>query len=339
MTEFSTQVAEYHGVDERMFRDEIAPAYRPAVLRGLEAGWPAGAACSTVDGALAYLGRFDGGTQAEAFVGQSEIGGRFFYRPDMSGFNFARRKGPFREIVRYIAALSAEAPGDPTIYVGAAPVPEALPGFDGENAMPLSGAGSAVPRIWIGNRTEVSTHFDLSHNIACVVARPRRVRHRPPDQVQNLYVGPLDHTMAGQPASMVPVHAPDLERFPRFAAALACAQVAELEPGDAIYVPTLWWHHVDALSPFNILVNYWWEPQAREAGSPFEALVHAILSIKQLPEPEREAWRAFFNHYVFRDFGEPAAHLDPAHRGILGAPTPELRHRIRQFLLRGLSRS
>ena len=116
-----------------------------------------------------------------------------------------------------------------------------------------------MPRIWIGNRSLVSTHFDLSDNIACVVAGRRRFTLFPPEQLPNLYVGPLDHTMAGQPASMVELNAPDFERFPRFREALAAAVTAELEPGDAIYIPTLWWHQIEALAPFNILVNYWWE--------------------------------------------------------------------------------
>jgi hypothetical protein len=332
------KVAEYRGVDARSFGEEIASLYRPAVLRGAVAHWPALREAATIDGALAYLARFDGGAMAEAFVGPPEIAGRFFYRDDMSGFNFGRRKGPFRDLVRYIAALAGEAPEDPTLYVGAAAVPEVLPGFDRDNPMTLPGPDGAVARIWIGNRTEVSTHFDLSHNLACVVAGRRRFILFPPEQLANLYVGPLDHTMAGQPASMVAVHAPDFERFPRFREALAAAEVAELEPGDAIYVPALWWHHVDAMSPFNILINYWWEPQPADAGSPFEALVHAILSIRALPEPQREAWRTMFDHYVFRGGEEGLAHLAPEHRGILGRPTPELRRRIRDFLMRGLGR-
>jgi hypothetical protein len=333
------RVAEYCGVDERLFSAEIAGSYRPAVLKGAVSHWPAVAAASSgIEASLDYLARFDVGAEAEAFAGAPEIKGRFFYKPDMSGFNFAKRKGRFGEIARYIGALAGEAPDDPTLYVGAAAVPEVLPGFEAENPMPLPGPDGAVPRIWIGNRTEVSTHYDLSHNLACVVAGRRRFILFPPDQLPNLYVGPLDNTMAGQPASMVPIHAPDAERFPRFAEALSHAMVAELEPGDALYVPALWWHHVDALSPFNILINYWWEPQPAAAGSPFEALVHAILSVRQLPPAEREAWRGIFDHYVFGEESAATAHIEPQHRGILGAPTPELRQRIRNFLLRGLSR-
>jgi hypothetical protein len=45
-----------------------------------------------------------------------------------------------------------------------------------------------------------------------------------------------------------------------------------------------------------------------------------------------------FEHYVFGKNGDPVAHLAPEHHGILGIPTPALRRRIRDFLLRGLGR-
>jgi hypothetical protein len=211
-----------------------------------------------------------------------------------------------------------------------------LPGFAARNPMPLLDESIAVPRIWIGNRSVVSTHFDLSDNIACVVAGRRRFTLFPPDQLPNLYVGPLDHTMAGQPASMVELNAPDFERFPRFREALGAAFTAELEPGDAIYIPTLWWHQIEALSPFNILINYWWEDAPPDRGSMFEAMVHAIFAAGTMPPERLEAWRLWFDHYVFRKHGDPAAHLAPAHRGILGESTPPLRQRLRQFLMRTL---
>lgn len=332
----ATRIIELTGVDAGRFGEEIVPAYRPAVLKGLVREWPAVAAARTPQGAVDYLLAFDRGAEAEAFVGPPEIKGRFFYRDDMTGFNFGRRKGPLRDILRYIAALVPDE--DPSIYVGAAAVPDCFPGLADANPMTLPGPDTAVPRLWIGSRTEISTHFDLSHNLACVIGGRRRFILFPPDQLANLYVGPLDHTMAGQPASMVPVHDPDLDRWPRYREALANAQIAELEPGDAIFIPALWWHHVDALFPFNILLNYWWEPPTQEAGSPLDAMVHAILAVKHLPRPLREAWRGMFDHYVFGANGEPAAHLAPEHRGILGTPTRELRERIRHFLLRGLDR-
>ena len=52
----------------------------------------------------------------------------------------------------------------------------------------------------------------------------------------NLYPGPLENTPAGAVVSMVDFDDPDLERFPRFPQAMAEAWVADLEPGDAIYI-------------------------------------------------------------------------------------------------------
>ena len=37
--------------------------------------------------------------------------------------------------------------------------------------------------------------------------------------------------------------------------ALAVAHEAELGPGDAIFIPMDWYHHVEALEPLNMLVN------------------------------------------------------------------------------------
>jgi hypothetical protein len=329
---------EFDSVGPETFRREIAGSGEPAVLRGLAKSWPAVEAGrrSPADAAV-YLAGFDRGAPVEAFIGAPEIEGRFFYRDDMSGFNFERRKGAFGDVLRYIISV-ADRPGAPSVYIGASPTLDVLPGFAEANRMDLVDDPWLVPRIWIGTRTVISTHFDESENIACVVAGRRRFTLFPPDQVANLYVGPLDVTMAGQPASMVDLRNPDLERYPRFRDALAAAEVAELEPGDAIYIPTLWWHHVEALDPFNILINYWWRVVPPEAGSAFEAMIHGIWSISALPPEQREAWRHMFEYYVFRREGDPAAHLAPEHRGILAEPDPPLRNRIRQFLLRAIGR-
>jgi len=330
-------LAERADIGVEAFSAEIVPAHRPVVLRGLGRDWPAVAAARRSPAELAaYLAQFDSGAPVEAFLGAPAMQGRYFYAPDMRGFNFERRKGPLGQLLEMLVR-SAEDPAAPCFYVGATPVPESLPGFDAANPMPLFARESAVPRAWIGNRSTVATHFDTSDNIALVVAGRRRFTLFPPEQIGNLYIGPLDHTMAGQPASLVSLHEPDLARFPRFADAMAAGFAAELEPGDAIYVPSLWWHHVDALAPINMLINYWADPPA-DAGSPFDAMVHGILAISALPAPARAAWHAYFDHYVFRSGSDPAAHLAPEHRGILAEPTPELRERIRQFLLRRLAR-
>ncbi|MBO9575465.1 MAG: cupin-like domain-containing protein [Sphingobium sp.] len=328
---------EIEGLTPDRFVAEIQPAYRPVILRGLAKDWPAVRAARESNEAVArYVSGFDQGRTTEAFLGTAEMAGRFFYGSDIAAFNFRREAARISEVLGFLVSDGVRADA-PSVYIGATAVPDYLPGFERSNPMSLLAGKPAVPRIWIGNRSTIAAHFDISDNIACVVAGRRRFTLFPPEQVANLYVGPLDHTMAGQPASMVDLANPDFERFPRFREALGAALVAELEPGDAIYIPPLWWHHVQTLAPFNILLNYWWEEQSADAGSPFEAMVHAILSVSRLPGPQRQAWSRMFDHYVFRPTGEdPAAHLPESGRGILAEPTPQLRIRIRQFLMRVL---
>ena len=332
------QVPECRDVDAAAFARDIIPGYRPVVLKGLVKDWPAvTAGAASPAQAIEYIAGFYRGAPVEAFVGPPEIRGRFFYRPDMSGFNFEKRRAALTDVLEHLVAQAGK-DDQPALYIGAAAIPECLPGFERQNLLPLIAGKPAVPRIWIGNDISVSTHFDLSDNVACIVAGRRRFTLFPPDQLNNLYVGPLDRTMAGQPASMVSLHDPDFDKYPRFREALAAAEVAELEPGDAIYVPSLWWHHVDSLEPFNVLVNYWCDDAPADAGSPFECLAHGLMTISHLPEYRREAWRTLFDHYVFRKNGDPAAHLPPEHRSILGPSTPQLRARIKQFVLSALTR-
>src|SRR5690606_9136816 len=114
----------------------------------------------------------------------------------------------------------------------------------------------ARSRVWLSNRIEVATHFDLSDNIAVVALGRRRFTLFPPDATADLYVGPLDHTPAGQPISLPDPLRPDLAAYPRFSATLERARSAELGPGDAIFIPALWWHHVATRDSVNVLVNY-----------------------------------------------------------------------------------
>ena len=337
MTALPSPIREIAAPDPATFQREIVDAYAPVVIRGLVRDWPAVAAgAESVEAIAAHLLRFDRGAATEAFVGAPEIAGRFFYSPDLKGFNFERRRGGFAELLRYLQSVIGKETA-PSVYAGALETAEMLPGFAEANPMPLLAGLDAPPRIWLGNRSIISTHFDASDNMACVAAGRRRFTLFPPDQIHNLYVGPLDHTVAGQPTSMVELNAPDFERFPRFREALATAQAAELGPGDAIYIPALWWHQVEALDPFNLLVNYWWN-DSPDASARFDAMVHAVLTISHLPPERRDAWAAMFDTFVLQRHGAPAEHLPPERRGVLGKPTLQLRQYIKAYLMRGLQR-
>ncbi len=338
MLEGLPRTPEQTGIDAARFDVEVLPAYRPIVLRGLAADWPAVTHAAQGPLALAkYLHGFTRATNVEAWIGSPATPGRFGYRPDLAGFDFERQEMPIGHL---FAALmqSQDDPAVPPIYAGALNLAKHFPGLAEQAPLPILAAhADRLVSLWIGNGSRTPAHWDLAHNLAVTIAGTRRFLLFPPDQLANLYVGPLDITPAGQPISLVDPHAPDLERFPRFAEAMAHAEVAKLAPGDALYVPAMWWHHVETPGRFGAQINVWWRDTPDHMVSPLYTLFHALLTIRDLAPPERAAWAGMFDHYVFGRGGDPAAHLPEGAQGVLGPITPEIAARVRAMLSAALA--
>lgn len=328
-------IVELRGLNAGALDPLLLSSSEPRVLRGLVAHWPmVQAGANSAADAVAYLKRFARAEPVVATVAAPESGGRFFYTDDVQGFNFRQERVPLPVVLdTLLRYLEEDTP--PAIYVGSTSIDTWLPGFRAENDLGLGGY-DPLASIWIGNRTRIAAHQDVPDNIACVVAGRRRVTLFPPEQLENLYIGPLDRTPAGQAVSMVDFANPDLQRFPRFAEALRHARVVELEPGDAILIPSMWWHHMEAQAEFNILVNYWWRQSPAYMDSPMNALMLGMLSIRDLPPAQRQIWQDVFRHYVFEADDSTAAHLPDAARGLL-APMDETRE-LRARLLQRMNR-
>ena len=324
-------IAEVDEVDFARFHEEIRPAGKPVVMRGLAADWPAVEAARRSDRAIVdYLLGFGPTRSVAGIMAPAEEAGRFFYNRDLAGFNFTQHQGHLEAFLHELLRIADE-PSPDAMAVQSETIPDLLPGFVEANPMPL--VPQVTPRIWLGNRIHVAPHYDLKENIGVCLAGRRRFTVFPPEQLPNLYPGPFELTPAGTPVSMVDPDAPDLECYPRFAEAWTHARQATLEPGDALYLPYAWWHGVEALEPVSILVNYWWNEAPEGCGGGYDALLHALLSYRHLPADERAVWRMMFDHYIFGD-ADPAAHL-PAHaKGIMGPPSPRLFGQMRAMLRR-----
>lgn len=335
MSDEAGMLNELDGGDRAAIACAVEAADRPVILRGIARDWPAVAAAREGDdGIAAYLAARDNGRPLTVLVGPPEIGGRYFYSEDMRGVNFHSEQMPMRTLVERLVALRGVADA-PSLYAGSTPTPESIDNFAAENPLPVD--TGVTPRIWVGNVSRIAPHYDMASNIAVVVAGRRRFTLFPPDQIANLYVGPVERTIAGQPTSMVDPDHPDLDRFPNYAEATRHKRVADLAPGDAIYMPPMWWHHVRSDGALNVLVNYWFGQ--REDRFPFAALMLAMHSIRELPDVEREAWRTWFDHYVFGEGARGAVDHLPEHaHGVLGAPSPRRDRMIIDYVV-GMCRS
>ena len=314
----------------------LCAADRPFVVRGLAADWPlVQAGRRSAEAARAYLLDHHRDRPFTVSVGVPGSGGRLFY-DDAMAMNFRMMEARLPEIFTRIAEFAGKAEA-PSIYLASIDMHQFFDGLHEANHIDL-GERELLASIWIGTRTRIAAHNDVPHNLAvCAVGR-RRFTLFPREQFRNLYLGPVDNTPAGRAVSMVDFHAPDFERHPRFADALETAQVADLAAGDAVFIPALWWHHVEGTEDFNVLVNYWWRDAPRWLGQPQEALNHAMMTIRDLPADQKAHWRAMFDHYVFANDDSLVAHIPEGGRGILDPMTPDLAGRIRAFLLRALSR-
>ena len=79
----------------------------------------------------------------------------------------------------------------------------------------------------------------------------------------------------------------------------------------------MWWHHVEALEPLNVLVNYWWRDTPRISRRPAECPAARILGLRDLPPEQREVWKQLFDYYVFNPDPEHIAHIPEQARGVL----------------------
>ncbi|MGA1693761.1 MAG: cupin-like domain-containing protein [Burkholderiaceae bacterium] len=324
--------------DPREIPSGLLNAQRPFAIKGAFAGWPVVQASLQSDVALAqYFMQLYNGVHVTLFEVPPEEGGRVFYSDDsLTGFNFKRHAATLDQVLSGLLGLSQSSYA-PALYVGSTTVEAILPGFMRANPMGM-GPREPLVSLWLGNQTRIAAHYDLPDNLAVVASGRRRFTVFPPEQIHNLYMGPLDPTPAGQPISLVDFAKPDLTRFPRFAQALDAAEQIELEPGDAIFIPSMWFHHVEALGSVNALVNAWWRRVPEYVDSPLSALRLALMTLGDLPDHERAIWKHHFDYFIFESCASNWEHIPEIARGLLGRIDETVSRKARLELLNKLNR-
>lgn len=344
MANIKNVVTEIFDVDANNIPESILDGGKPIIFRGLVNNWEfVNKARLGAQEAASYLKSFYNGRPSLITKGHDGIGGRYFYNSEFTGLNFDSVKMRIDDALDLIIK-SAEDASEPSIYLSSNGLDSHFPGFTQQNFLQPPRRKVSFPvhsveaKIWIGTRSIATCHYDALDNIACVVAGKRRFTLFPPEQFSNLYFGPLDPTPGGQAISLVDFDNPDYEAYPLFKFAEEAGFVAELEPGDAIYIPSMWMHHVEGLHPFNILVNYWWTDAPTYTGSAMNVLLHALLSLRDKPDHEKKAWKHLFDYYVFNEPHQSVDHIPEAMRGILAPLDESKSRRLRAMLLEKLNR-
>nr|WP_166422797.1 cupin-like domain-containing protein [Paraglaciecola sp. 20A4] len=295
----------------------------PIILKGYCQHWPLVKAAKQSDLAAAqYLLQFDQGTPFNASYLPASEKGRVFYNRDMSGFNFQTKQQALTQVLDEILRRG-NGDNQECVYVSATSIAQSLPRLL-KDIEPLRDVNAPLVNIWLGNASFIAAHYDFAQNLACCAVGKRRFTLFPPEQIKNLYVGPIDKAPGGQAISTVDFADPDLIRHPKFTDALKSAQVAELDAGDALILPSMWWHHVQGLSGFNVLITHWWRDTPAQMGRPTNALLLAMMSLRDLPEHQRDAWRHLFDHYVFDYNKSDYSHIPENAKSILASPMDDL---------------
>lgn len=117
--------------------------------------------------------------------------------------------------------------------------------------------------LWLGPRGTVSPlHYDPLDNLLMQIVGKKRVLLYPTDSGRDTdntdslwhYAG-LNGNQYN--TSAVDVENPNYEEFPKFRTSPTPYE-CEIRPGDVLFIPKKWWHHVRSLSKLSASANIWW---------------------------------------------------------------------------------
>lgn len=343
MTDLAKNIRVMEGVQpDKIPFDELFEANEPVILRGLVSDWSlVKAGKVSAENAMDMLQLQNTGKPVRVFTAPAETNARFFYNDDLTGFNYQSKQVELGQVFAKIRE-GKNTPDHPYYYMNSLTMDECFPSLRDENNLLFNHEvftnNQPLSKVWIGTESIAAAHYDVPSNLACCVLGKRRFTLFPPDQIHNLYPGPLEPTPGGQVVTMVDLKNPDFDRFPRVRTALESAVIVDLEPGDAVYYPSMWWHQVEAFSSFNIMINFWWLMTPGHMGNPLDVVMHAMMTLRDRPESEKKAWREIFEYYIFGSAEMPRKHLPSAAQGALGELNDISARQLRAYVKNKLNR-
>lgn len=171
----------------------------------------------------------------------------------------ARRAYVQMSLADYLELIfKPHAPGDLPPYLGNNPLSDTLLGHI-EYPPFFTSSACGRPSMWLGpGGTITPLHRDLVDNALAQVFGRKSLLLFSPEQSRFLYPSSGSELIDGSPVDPAQ---PDFQRFPLFAEARGIPCV--LEPGEMLFLPAGWFHHVRSLTP-SLSINFFklYEPPA-----------------------------------------------------------------------------
>ncbi len=131
-----------------------------------------------------------------------------------------------------------------------------FPGLAEHKTLPLDGI-NPLTSVWLGNQSRIAAHYDFPQNLACNAVGHRTFTLFPPEQISQFISGPYGvcaRWSGCQHGGFCRALTLNVSRnLPK---PCSMHSVARLEPGDVLFIPSMWWHHVEACDAFNVLISH-----------------------------------------------------------------------------------
>ena len=226
----------------------------------------------------------DRGTPAPVMEAPASTQGRFGYNSDVREFTFSTRQRSISETLDRIERQIDLTERTHHRDARCCRLPRTMPDFVRQDPMPLLAAGRAAN---VAGRAcpDANSSRSATTTLACVIAGLRRFVLFPPEQVVNLYIGPIDNPAAA--FNRVDLEAPDFSRFPRFAKAFGRSRrPPELGPWRrAVHAAALRERTqrdiARSLQCHGQLIGG--APRLKGSQNPYDCFLTALLAMKDLP--------------------------------------------------------
>lgn len=255
----------YDKVTTEQFLCDIHPKRSPAILRGLDIG-----SCKN-KWTSEYLSSCVGKKPVKIHV--SESGQMDFLKK-----NFQYKTLPFDQVIKrsaedlhedyfisntevyYLRSLGNDSRGREVANLDQH-YPELCQDFQVPEFIEPSSIFSTVLRV-ASNGVQLWTHYDVMDNLLVQVTGRKRAVLFSPEDLLYLY-------MEGDKSQVIDIDSPNLEIYPEFVKVTAHECV--MEPGDILFIPSLWFHNMTSLD-FSVAVNVFWRnlgPEVYDKKDPY----------------------------------------------------------------------